>query len=159
MVETWRHNLESQKQELEQTRLESEAQVAALTLQMAEMQARLLRIDALGERLTSLAKLDSDEFDFSQVPAVGGPETPGDEMVHQPPDFVSMIDQLGERIDDRALQLEVLESVISNRRIERDQFLAGRPIRKGWMSSSYGHRTDPFKGSVAWHDGVDFAGK
>ena len=37
--------------------------------------------------------------------------------------------------------------------------LSGRPISKGWMSSAFGRRTDPFSGRAAWHEGIDFAGK
>jgi len=37
--------------------------------------------------------------------------------------------------------------------------LAGRPISRGWMSSRFGRRVDPITGAMAWHAGVDFAGK
>ena len=62
-------------------------------------------------------------------------------------------------IDDREQQLQVIESLLGSRKIQDDVFIAGRPIKKGWLSSKYGKRTDPFTGRIAWHDGVDFAGK
>lgn len=150
---------EKEQQLLIRTKQHSQQQIQALTLRMAEIQARLVRLDALGERITSVAKLDSGEFDFSQIPAMGGPETGDIGNVYENPDFIEAIDSLVERIDSRERQLEILEGLLANRKVEDEVFLAGRPIKKGWMSSRFGHRTDPFNGRVAMHEGVDFAGK
>ncbi|GAA6166277.1 M23 family metallopeptidase [Sessilibacter corallicola] len=155
----WRSTLEEQKQAISESKRETEENLAALTLRVAELQARLVRMDALGERLTTLAKLDSGEFDFSQRPALGGPEITEETTDFVPPSFVDVIDDLSRQIEDREQQLETLEALIANRKIQNDVFIAGRPIEKGWMSSRFGRRTDPFNGKIAWHSGVDFAGK
>ncbi|MCP3906665.1 MAG: M23 family metallopeptidase [Oceanicoccus sp.] len=144
---------------LAETKRKVEQHLQALTLRMAEMQARIVRLDALGQRITSVAKLDKGEFDFSQLPAVGGPQGADLGKVYQSPDFVDAIDNLVQRIDDREQQLEILETLMANRKIEDEVFLAGRPIKKGWMSSNFGLRADPFTGRKAMHEGVDFAGK
>ena len=141
------------------TKQQTEQQIQALTLRMAEIQARLVRLDALGERVTTVAKLDKGEFDFSQLPALGGPETDEQGSLYANPDFVDAINSLEHRVDNREQQLEILETLLANRKIEDEVFLAGRPIKKGWMSSRFGHRTDPFTGRIAMHEGVDFAGK
>lgn len=148
-----------EKQLLIQTRQQAKQQIQALTMKMAAMQARLVRLDALGERITTVAKLDKGEFDFSQSPALGGPATEDPGAEFEQPDFLDAIDQLVERIDNREQQLGILESLLANRKIKDDIFLAGRPVLRGWMSSHYGHRNDPFNGRVAMHEGVDFAGK
>lgn len=155
----WNQALQEQKEQVAEARREARERLAALTLRVAELQARLVRLDALGERLTTIAKLDQGEFDFSQPPALGGPEsmTLGD--AYQAPDFVHMIDNLTDQIENREFQLETLQALLANQKIQSDIFIAGRPITKGWMSSRYGRRTDPFNGHVAWHAGVDFAGK
>ncbi len=158
-AEAWNETLQHQSAELAETKRHAEEQLSALTLRMAELQARLMRLDALGERLTSIAKLDRGEFDFEQAPAVGGPETDVLGEAYQAPDFLQAITELTDQIADREQQLETLEALLANRKIQRDVFIAGRPVVKGWMSSRYGRRTDPFKGHVAWHNGVDFAGK
>ena len=144
---------------LSSAKQQAEQQVQALTLRMAQLQARLVRLDALGERVSTVAKLDKGEFDFDQVPAVGGPETDTRGSLYENPDFVDALDNLTQRIDNREQQLEILETLMANRKVEGDVILAGRPIKKGWMSSHFGHRTDPFNGRVAMHEGVDFAGK
>ncbi|WP_347330799.1 peptidoglycan DD-metalloendopeptidase family protein [Marinimicrobium locisalis] len=155
----WEATLAEQQAQVEQTREQARSQVAALTLRMAELQARLMRLDALGEHLTSIANLDEGEFDFSQPPALGGPETATIGDPYNPPDFIEVIDQLSSQIENREQQLATLDALLAKRKLQDDIFIAGRPIKKGWMSSRFGRRTDPFTGQVAWHGGVDFAGK
>jgi len=157
--QAWQLELQRQKQDIQKTQRSARDKVAALTLRMAELQARLLRLDALGERLTTIAKLDKGEFDFSRTPAVGGPESNTIGDAYQAPSFIGAIDQLSAQIEDREQQLETLDALLAKQKIEDDIFLAGRPVTKGWMSSRFGRRTDPFNGKIAWHNGVDFAGK
>ncbi|TVZ39996.1 murein DD-endopeptidase MepM/ murein hydrolase activator NlpD [Alteromonadaceae bacterium 2753L.S.0a.02] len=158
-TEAWEDALVEQQAQVAQAGREAEQKLAALTLRVAELQARLVRLDALGERLTTMAKLDNGEFDFSRTPARGGPEQDIDESNYAAPDFQLVLEQLGEQIEDRQQQLETLEALLAKRKLQNDVFLAGRPINKGWMSSRYGRRSDPFTGRIAWHAGVDFAGK
>lgn len=159
VAELWGDELKQQQSEVEVTRRKTLEQLEAMTLRVAELQARLVRLDALGERLTTMAKLDRGEFDFSHPPALGGPE--GGELgsSYTTPGFVDVIDQLADQIDNRAQQLETLEAMLTKRKLLKDVFIAGRPVKKGWMSSRFGRRTDPFSGRIAWHSGVDFAGK
>ena len=56
-------------------------------------------------------------------------------------------------------QLKLLESITLGHHIENTSYLSGRPIKKGWLSSYFGTRKDPFNGRPAMHKGVDFAGK
>lgn len=155
----WAERIQEQDAQLEHARQQADSKLAALTLRVAELQARLVRIDALGERLTSMAKLDNGEFDFGQPPALGGPELEAAGDSFTPPEFSQVIDDLAQQIESRQHQLETLEALLANRKLESDVFIAGRPITKGWMSSRFGRRTDPFTGKIAWHSGVDFAGK
>ena len=156
-AQAWASRIEQQSIELEKTQVYTEEQINALRIRLAELQARLTRIDALGERLVDVANLDEGEFDFSVPPAVGGPESSSIEAT--PPDFVDVLVDLGLQIENREQQLRVLNSLLGDRKIQSETFVAGRPINKGWMSSRYGYRNDPFSGNLAWHDGVDFAGK
>lgn len=158
-TQAWEETLQQQDESIEHAKQEAEKKLAAMTLRVAELQARLVRLDALGERLTTMAKLDNGEFDFSRVPARGGPEQNLEEASYAAPDFQEVLEQLGEQIDDRQQQLNTLEALLAKRKLQNDVFLAGRPIKKGWMSSRYGRRSDPFTGRIAWHAGVDFAGK
>jgi murein DD-endopeptidase MepM/ murein hydrolase activator NlpD len=156
-AKAWEKDLDEQRQELQQIRQHADQELDGLTLRLAELQAKLLRIDALGERLIDVTKINGEEFDFSAIPAVGGPGTLGE--TYQAPEIQTVLDNLASKIDRREQQLEVLDDLLLANKIKTDTFVAGRPIKRGWMSSRYGKRTDPFNGRLAWHAGVDFAGK
>ena len=158
--------VEAQNLAVAELRAEAERRLQSLSLSVAEMEARLVRLDAMGQRLTDLAGLDDGEFDFSRTPALGGPVTvpvlEAEEMARldvPPPTLSSEMRDLEARIADREQQLDFLEAVLSNRQLQQDIYLSGRPIKKGWQSSAFGQRKDPFTGQVMWHGGVDFAGK
>ena len=154
----WAADVAAEQRSLEKLRAEADAHLLGLTRRLAELQARAIRLDALGEHLTQVADLDDGEFDFDQAPAVGGPEDQTAEPVAGPA-LAMQLDALTARFNDRALQLNVLEALIAGRDMRGDVYLAGRPVERGWMSSAFGYRTDPFHGRKAWHNGVDFAGR
>jgi len=157
-AKAWERDLVQQREELQDLRTSAEREMAALTVRLAELQGRVLRLDAVGERLVDSAGLHSDEFDFGTAPSVGGPIAAPDSG-YRVPDITDALNELAERIDSREQQLEVLDDLMEAQKLSEDTFVAGRPITKGWMSSRYGYRADPFTGSSAWHAGVDFAGK
>ncbi len=155
-TQAWMNTLKSQKEDIDQIRQDTLAQLEALTLRMANLQARLLRLDALGQRLTEISNLDDGEFDFTQPPALGGPADMEAEDVAVP-DFLRALDNLAREIDDKQQQLELLDSLLAEQQIQTESFLSGRPVNRGWISSTYGRRIDPFTGKLAWHQGIDFA--
>jgi murein DD-endopeptidase MepM/ murein hydrolase activator NlpD len=123
------------------------------------MQGRLLRLDALGQRFVETGVVSSDEFDFSQPAAVGGPEDDMSGDSFTAPQLTDMIDSLARRIEDREHQLRMLEIVSSQKKLENELYVEGRPITWGWLSSKFGYRSDPFTGKRTWHNGVDLAGR
>lgn len=159
MVAKWREVLKDQHAMIEEVRFEAENNIEASAVRIAQLQARIVRLDALGERLTKIGRLEEGEFDFSGTPAMGGPENSLDIASYEPPAYMDLLDQLARDIEDREQQLGVLETLLADQKMQRDVFLAGRPVKKGWMSSGFGQRIDPITGRQAWHNGVDFAGK
>jgi murein DD-endopeptidase MepM/ murein hydrolase activator NlpD len=159
-AQAWANKLLEQEQEVKRIREEALAQLQALTLRLANLQARLLRLDALGERLTTISELeDNDEFDFSQEPAMGGPELSLESsgVGLQSIDLIGEIDRLSQQIENRQQQLQILDTVLSDRQLQQESLPSGRPVESGWISSNYGRRIDPFTGDLAWHEGIDFA--
>lgn len=156
----WQDIISYQQDEIAKIRGSTDIEIDALAIQLAQIQGRILRLDALGERLTTMANLDAGEFDFSSPVAQGGSDeaTESGEN-YKPLEFELLIDQLSLQIDKSEEQLNVLESLLLDRKLQEDVYIAGRPIKKGWMSSPFGRRTDPFSGRLAWHKGIDFAGK
>jgi murein DD-endopeptidase MepM/ murein hydrolase activator NlpD len=141
-------------------RQENDDTLDALAIRIAQMNARVIRLDALGRRLTSMAELDDGEFNFDAVPALGGPEEPmasGSNVAV--PDVVEAMASLYNQLDNREAQLGVLESVLMNQNLKERVYPQGRPVNSGWISSYFGKRTDPFTGKPANHTGIDFAGQ
>ena len=151
--------LEEQSSDLTQLQGQAELRLQALTQSLAELQARVTRLDALGEHLTVMADLEEGEFDFSRAPAMGGPLAGEFDVDYTSLDLVDELGQFEARLSDRERQLDILESLLSNRKLDEQSWLSGQPVSKGWISSPYGKRTDPFSGKLAMHDGIDFAGK
>lgn len=145
---------------LAQMSVEAQSRLTAMTRRLAGLQAHVTRLDALGTHLTDLAGLEESEFDFSGPPAVGGPSRP---QSAAPTLTVAEVDTQFSALDAlfarREVQFDVLAGLLSAEQLRVEATPAGRPIRSGWQSSSYGHRIDPISGARAWHDGVDFAGR
>lgn len=151
--------LDAQRDEVGAVRVDAQRQLDAFAAHVAELQSRLTRLDALGERLTELAELDASEFDFSLGVGQGGPEELLDSAAYAPPPFMSTLDELALRMDSREQQLEVLEQLLADRRIDEAVMLSGHPVLQGYVSSPFGRRVDPLTGRASVHKGVDFAAK
>jgi murein DD-endopeptidase MepM/ murein hydrolase activator NlpD len=121
------------------------------------MNANVIRLDALGKRLTHMANLDDGEFNFGHPPAIGGGES-ADGQPAQIPSLTAMVDDLQSQLSSREQQLSVLENMILTRELNKQVYPEGRPVQEGWISSYFGRRADPFTGYTATHKGLDFAG-
>jgi murein DD-endopeptidase MepM/ murein hydrolase activator NlpD len=158
LVQQWQQRLATQHRELETLRNRSTAEAQAVGRQLAAMHARLMRMEALGARVTQVAELEGGEFSFDEPAPVGGPTT----AVENPLGWTNLqanLETLGAQLKTRETELEVLESLLRNREYQQGVVVAGRPVTWGWMSSGFGKRVDPFSGQMAWHAGVDFAGR
>jgi len=150
--------IEEHKDTIAAIRRENEDTLDAQAIRIAQLNARVIRLDALGRRLTEMADIDDGEFDFDSEPPVGGPEEPtGSNIVI--PEFVEAMAALDDQLTDREAQLRVLENVLMNENLQERVYPQGRPVSSGWISSYFGKRTDPFTGKRANHTGIDFAGK
>jgi len=159
-VEAWRIELAEQEAVLEATRRTLQQNVDALALRMGQMNAHVVRLDALGSRVTQMAGLDDGEFDFTSVPSLGGPEellVGSDAM--RISGVVGTLDVLDEQLADRGRQLGVIEDFLLNRKLADEVHPEGRPVTSGYISSRFGNRNDPFTGRRAFHKGIDFAGR
>lgn len=151
--------LEQQQKQLAELQIQAERKMQAMTLSLAQLQARMTRLDALGQHLTAMADLEEGEFDFSQPPAIGGPIGAEFNVEYDTADLSAELGLFQAQLSDREQQLEILESLLANRKLEEQSWLSGRPVEKGWISSHYGKRNDPFTGKPSFHHGIDFAGK
>jgi murein DD-endopeptidase MepM/ murein hydrolase activator NlpD len=155
-VYTLRAQIDAQKQNVAQLEASSQRGMDALAVQLGALQARALRLDALGERLARAGKLDDAEFNFAAAPAQGGPEDP--DAAPQPLDasLAANIGDLRDRFQLEETRLNVLEELLLDRSVDNALLPKGYPVATGYIGSGYGTRTDPINGSVEHHMGLDF---
>jgi murein DD-endopeptidase MepM/ murein hydrolase activator NlpD len=161
-AETWRAELAQQQAIVDTTRRTLQQNLDALALRLGQMNAHVVRLDALGTRLTQMAGLQDGEFNFTSEPPLGGPEEPvalADTASMQINGIVNALQVLDDQLADRGRQLNVLEDLLLNRKLRDEVHPGGRPVTAGYISSQFGSRTDPFTGRLAFHKGVDFAGR
>ena len=159
-VATWREELAQQQSIVDRTQRTLQQNLDALALRIGQMNAHVVRLDALGTRLTQMAGLKDGEFDFKSMPSLGGPEEPlAATEAMQINGVVGALDVLDVQLADRSRQLTVLEDLLLNRKLRDEVRPEGRPVTSGYVSSQFGSRTDPFTGRHAFHKGVDFAGR
>lgn len=127
------------------------------TKRLGELQAEAIRLKVLTEKLAKMSGLDTSEYLLSEQPGQGGVETQG--LTLSTDEFHDNVQQLTRDFSQREKQLTTLEHYLITNSSIQSAIPSGRPIKGGWMSSSYGKRIDPFNGRKAFHHGIDFAGK
>jgi murein DD-endopeptidase MepM/ murein hydrolase activator NlpD len=157
-ADRWTRILGEQKAEIADLKARVQERVDAMAIRIGQLDAHVIRIDALGKRLTQMANIDRREFNFDDEPPTGGPEGEDEGVSFQLPDLSSSLHQLEQRVDLRDAQLSALENVIQARNLTAAIKPEGRPVAQGFISSYFGERDDPFTGHEAFHKGVDFAG-
>lgn len=152
--------LAAQRAEVERARRNSETHLNALALKLGQLQAQVLRLNALGGRLTRMAGLDQREFNFREQPAMGGPEHRVAPPSGTNADVVNSLAVLGDEIDHQRERLLALESLLLDRKLTQAVTPSDWPVENGgWVSSGFGPRTDPFTGAASYHEGLDIAAR
>ena len=157
VIETWRSKLSEQDDVVEQLREQSIARRQAVGRQIAEMQSRLWRMEALASYMHETSGLPKDEFDFDAPVSQGGPLSNEAEVL-EVDNLDTQLASLSRRLKQRETELSILDQVLLGIYNDKGARPAGAPIVKGWMSSPFGERVDPISGKKAWHEGMDFAG-
>ncbi len=126
--------------------------INALAIRLGQIQARVMRLDALGERLAKLAGVK--EKDLEVPPGQGGPITrpynlSADDLEHQMGGLIAELQQKSDRYG-------ALEAVLLQQSLKKNTLPSTRPVTAAYNSSSFGWRVDPFTGQMAFHEGLDF---
>ena len=157
-IEALQLEIHQQQGKVDRLRLNNKHNVNALAVRLAELQAASTRLDALGERLAHMGQLTLDEFDFSEPAPVGGPGGYEPLGATGEVELSYAVAALSNKLRRQSSQLDALQFLMANRQLESDLTPAGWPVRKGWISSRFGERKDPFTGEREHHGGLDFAG-
>ncbi|PHR51617.1 M23 family metallopeptidase [Cycloclasticus sp.] len=149
----------TQRIELERVREKTQNTLDNLALRVGQMQAQLTRLNAVGEHLVKKANLTASEFNFDELPAIGSADLPDSAESFTENQLLHDIQVLDKQLSLREKQLTLLGVFSANKELSKEVRPAGLPVAKGWLSSYYGYRADPFTGKKKFHHGVDIAGK
>ena len=151
--------LADQREEAQRTEERMQGHLNAMAIRLGELQARMMRLDGIGERLAAIAGLkpqESSPLQSRSVPGVGGASPKQSSHTLSVDEFTALVDRLAGQVEERSDQLGVLEGLLVRDSANR-KFLPTRlPIVDAWFSSNFGYRIDPFTGHHAFHEGVDF---
>ncbi|MBF8268333.1 MAG: Peptidase M23 protein [Gammaproteobacteria bacterium] len=155
----WEEKIKAQEAQIDKLKLTAEKSMDAMASRLSLLQGHVYRLDALGSRLASMAKLDEFEFGLDNPPGLGGP-TPSIQLQSiNIPDFLVTLEELEKNIQDRSEKLSAIESMLINRTLQEQTLPTGNPVQGGWLSSIFGYRSDPITGKQEFHEGLDFSGK
>lgn len=146
-----------QRDKLEKTRTQIDANLDALTQRVGLLQAHINRLNALGDKLVVMASINTEEFNFMDVPAIGGPQE-SELQGYGSTEITKALELLELQLLESEQKLSALDGILMQSELQNEIKPQGRPVIDGWMSSSYGYRNDPFSGRRQFHKGVDFAG-
>lgn len=136
--------------------------LAAMALKLGTMQAQLMRLDALGERVQGLAGIKPEEFNFHEIPGRGG-ASPSAAGAHVTPhaldlaNFQVLLDALARGVDQRDDYFNLVETALMTNQIKSRMLPTIAPVNVGYNASGFGLRIDPFTGRTSFHDGIDFS--
>lgn len=126
----------------------------AMAARLGEMQAQLLRLDAMSERVSGLAGIKPAEQVPSPRGGQGGPLLLA--QPRNPAELDNALARLGQHLDARTDTLEALETLLLDEKIKRALLPTVTPIEANYVGSGFGWRVDPFVGSGSMHEGIDF---
>jgi murein DD-endopeptidase MepM/ murein hydrolase activator NlpD len=147
--------LSAQHEQHEKTQFYLRENLNAMAVKLGQMQAQLVRLDTLGERLTKLAGFKPQDLVFSELPGRGGAISSLPSQDLSLGDFTQQLDSLTRQVDDRGDKLGILESLFTIDSAKKKLIPTMLPVEGGWYSSNYGWRIDPFTGQRAYHEGID----
>lgn len=129
----------------------------AMAVKLGEMQAQLTRLDALGERLSTIAGIKPQEFRLNETPGLGGAQSvifPAQNLSLQ--EFSQKLDALSRQMENRTDLLGVLEAQMFEQAVKKKLLPTILPVSGTYNASSFGVRIDPFTGQHTMHEGIDF---
>jgi len=151
--------LADQRQEAIKNQEIVEGHLNAMAIRLGELQAQMLRLDGLGERLAGIAGLkpqDLPSLRSGVTPGRGGAESSVPSRPLSVAEFTELMEKLSRQVDERSDQLGVLEALLVQNSVNRKFLPTLAPILDGWYSSNFGYRIDPFNGQNSFHEGIDF---
>jgi len=154
-LETLNQELVEQRDAIEVARTEAEEELNAMAARLGQLQAQLMRLDTLGERLGQLSGIKQPEAKPVDKSGQGGPLIAPTRPL-TPEDLQRQLDQLSRQLESKSDYLGLIESELMDERVKKNQLPTALPVEAQWNASGFGWRIDPFTGEQAMPEGIDF---
>lgn len=125
----------------------------AMARRLGEMQARMVQLESLGERVSGLAGLPPAEV--KTPPGRGGVLIEGRSLTLD--ELHGTLDELDRLANQRVDLFTVLESRLFEQRVRSMMIPTQAPVPGVDLGSGFGWRIDPFTGRSALHTGLDYS--
>lgn len=127
-----------------------------MATRLGHMQAQLMELDTLGERLAAMAgvKVRDLKANAPANGAQGGPLVTKEQLDAQA--LQRALDDLSRQVEAKSETLATLQNRLLDERIRSSLLPTTNPVPDGVRVSAFGWRTDPFTGQSALHEGIDF---
>lgn len=155
----WQQELDTRQQQLQAVRVNAEKSLDAMATRLSLLQGHVMRLDALGSRLASMADLKDMQFGFDSPPGIGGPAPEFTQEAIDVSDLLSTLTVLEAGLEEKAEMLSAMESMLIDRTLREQTLPDGTPAAGAWVSSLFGFRSDPVTGRREFHQGLDLAGR
>ncbi len=140
------------KDEFEQRDRFMRENLDVMARKLGEMQAKLMQLESLGERVSGLAGVNPN--DVKLTPGRGGALVEGRSLSMQ--ELQATLADLDRLTEQRTDLMTVMESKLFDLKIRNMMVPTQQPVRDGNLGSAFGWRIDPFTGGSALHTGLDF---
>ncbi|MBX9960513.1 MAG: peptidoglycan DD-metalloendopeptidase family protein [Burkholderiaceae bacterium] len=119
---------------------------------IGEMQAKLLQLESLGERVSGLSGINPSEI--KARPGQGGALISGRPLTME--ELQKTLDDLDRVAGQRTDLMSVVESRLFEQKVKSMMIPTQHPVAFGGAGSGFGWRIDPFTGRSALHTGIDY---
>ncbi len=158
-LEQFSSSLDEHRVLFNDTRRNLDVDLDVFTHRVGLLQAHITRLNALGTQLVAMADINPGEFDFANIPPLGGADESIEASSAKSLELNEMIEKLELSLIEKEQQLVILEDMLFSKNLHDDIKPRSKPVNSGWTSSSYGYRNDPFTGKRQFHSGIDYAGR
>ncbi len=146
------------QQELIEHKKSVQNDIDSMTLQIGKLMAQSTRLNAIGSRLTEVADINKDEFNLDEEPGLGGADLQPTGEINTPQTLYANLFNLEDSFVKQQEKFNILTQLLNEQDTEQSATPHIMPLKKGWISSYYGKRIDPFTGQQANHPGMDYSG-
>jgi murein DD-endopeptidase MepM/ murein hydrolase activator NlpD len=157
--------IHNEQKKIKYLEISIDSQIENFATKLAKLQSQLIQLDSVGEKLVKVAKLDRKEFNFDTIKAIGGPdrekESEGSDLlvIKSSTNIQLRLTEIQNELSKKSQQLYAIEALYDDKLYRDTVTPQGKPAEKGWISSYFGKRKDPFTGKKSKHRGIDVAGK